>query len=85
MPTKEHYIRAELAADIGASLREIDKRLLGDGTKEKLVVNRRGRIVPHYPFVPSDHHPDAWGTPNYRKSLIHKKVGKTSRSKRGRK
>lgn len=81
MPTE---IRAELQVDLTGALHAIDSRMYED-VRDKLEVNRKGRKVPHYPFVPSLCNPDPWGIPNYNPNFVHKKVGKKSGSKRGRK
>lgn len=87
MTIHQNFVGAgiEVAGLLGARLDAIDQRILSNGTKEKLEVNRPGRKVPHYQFVPSHHHPDPFGVPDYKVAQVHKKVGKTSASKRGRK
>jgi hypothetical protein len=71
-----------ITGDLNYALRQIDRRILGDGTKERLEVNRPGRTRPHYPFVPSLTHPDPWGVESYNTNRVHKKVGKKNPSRR---
>jgi hypothetical protein len=49
--------RTEIEANLDEALRVIDVRLY-EASRESLEVNRPKRVVPHYPFVPSHHHPD---------------------------
>lgn len=71
-----------IASELSYRLRLIDDLIYEDGTKEKLEVNRPGRVVPHYPFVPSLVHPDQWGPESYNQARVHKKVGKRNPSRR---
>jgi hypothetical protein len=81
-----HYVAGEgnvvLQSDLAHALEEIDLRILNDGTRDTLEVNRPGRIVPHYQFIPSLCNPEPWGSENYNKARVHKKVGKKSGSRR---
>jgi hypothetical protein len=73
----------DLQASISRGLEAIDTRMF-ESIRDTLEVNRKGRIVPHYPFVPSFTHPEAWGIPPVGQAKVHKKVGKKNSSKRGR-
>jgi len=76
-------MRAELAAEIGASLRRIDQRLMEDDTKAGLLVNDpKHKPARLHMFCPSLVNPDPWGIENYRSNMVHKKTGKRSGSKR---
>lgn len=67
---------SDLSQDLADTLNAIDERIYEDGTKKKLEVNRKKRKVPHYPFVPSHHHPDPFGVPSYQTARVHKPSGK---------
>lgn len=71
-----------IASELGHALAQIDRRILRDGTKQTLEVNRPGRVVPHYQFVPSHHHPEPFGRAPIGQAKVHKKVGKKNPSRR---
>lgn len=79
----EKGISALVEAEMGYRLRQIDLRMY-EAHKDKLEVNRPGRVIPHYPFHTSAD-PKAWGVENYNKQKVHPKGGKATGSKRGRK
>lgn len=56
-PEAKRRPRTELEAELGRALRDRIMPIIEAG-KGDLEVNRPKRKVPHYPFVPSDHHPD---------------------------
>lgn len=66
----------ELQSALSAALTAIDDRICTPEAKAKLEVNRKKRKVPHYPFVPSHHHPDPFGVPSYQTARVHKPSGK---------
>lgn len=63
MPKKTEYPeaqkrpRTELEASLDRALEDRIRPII-DAGKEDLEVNRPKRKIPHYPFVPSHHHPD---------------------------
>lgn len=79
----ERGISVIVEQDMAHRLALIDHRLYNDGTREKLEVNRRGRVIPHYPFRTSND-PKAWGVEAYNVARVHPRGGKATGSKRGR-
>lgn len=73
-----------LESMLAGALNAIDDRICTPEAKALLEVNRRGRIVPTYRFVPSDRHPEAYGRAPIGVEKVHKRVGKKNSSKRGR-
>lgn len=71
-----------LQSELAQALTAIDERLL-EG-KEKLEVNRKGRKVPYYQFVPSHHHPEPWGHApgGFKERQVHKQSGKAKDNRR---
>lgn len=74
-------VRAELEAELRYSLDQRIKKIIEE-SKHTLEINREGRKVPHYPFIPSLCNPDPWGEPSSRQQMVHKKSGKKRDSRR---
>lgn len=76
---------AEVEAEMGYRLRQVDHRLYNDGTKERLLVNsskhKPARL--HF-FCPSLVNPDPWDEERWLKVSVHPKSGK-KRDSRGKK
>lgn len=46
-------VSAEVAAEMGYRLAQVDRRMCSKAVRSRLLVNKKGRVPPKYPIVPS--------------------------------